>query len=631
MCGIVGIFTQRIDALDKSILLCMRDAIIHRGPDDKGVSILLDQGIGLGHVRLSIIDLSSLGHQPMSNTDGSVIIVFNGEIYNFQEIRAELEQMGYSFISRTDTEVILHGYEAWGMEVVHRLNGMFAFAIWDKNKQQLWIVRDRLGKKPLYYWYDPADNTLLFASEIKALLKHPFVSRAVNVIGLNSYLMLGYTLPPYTMFRDIYKLPAGHSLSIGKDKPMSIDRYWKIPHSNLLWNSKLHSQHIRELIEDAVTRRLISDVPLGAFLSGGLDSSIIVGIMSKKLDKPVHTFSSAYEVGERSFKYNVDADAAEYVSRHFGTKHECFVITREHDLITHLKEMVHHLDEPYSSPSFLAIYMLAKYVKEHGITVILTGDGSDEIFGGYPRYQSDWNLDYLRKIPGSLRHSMISIFENLHKFPRFTNGLRKADIEPYTSTRYLTWWILLNFAELQQILSPDMLDLSKQVNEIIDCTLQDVCINNSQEAISYTDLSLWIPEDSNMRMDKMTMAHALESRSPFLDYTVVEYAMQLPFRQKTGYNVGKRLLKETFADILPNSIINRPKCGWFSPVHYWVRDFMWDFAKEMILQLPNTGIFHKNIRDLVNGKLPFNPRLIWMLMVWMIWYLEYIDETCISF
>ena len=299
----------------------MKAVLQHRGPDDSGIGFSLDRRVALINTRLSILDLSSAGHQPMWSQDQQIGLVFNGEVYNFLELREELEKLGHPFNSSTDTEVVLKGYQEWGIEFVDRLVGMFAFAIWDGIEHCLWLVRDRLGKKPLYYWYHASRKELVFASEIKALLLWPEIRREVNPEALHCYLALGYVPAPHTMFKAIHKLPAAHKLRFDGTN-LKVERYWNVENlGSLRLSPEEHRRNIRELVTQAVERRLISDVPLGAFLSGGVDSSIVVGLMSRYMKRPVKTFCTAFEVGSRSFKYNVDSEAAKKVSHYFGTDH----------------------------------------------------------------------------------------------------------------------------------------------------------------------------------------------------------------------------------------------------------------------------------------------------------------------
>ena len=630
MCGIAGIFSKDPRGLNEVILKRMQVTIRHRGPDDLGLVYLPEQGIGLAHTRLSVIDLTPEGRQPMWNAVHNVVLVFNGEVYNFREIRSQLESCGYAFRSKTDTEVILHGYEEWGIDVIHRLNGMFALGLWDSRLHRLYLVRDRLGKKPLYYWYEPVSRTLVFASEIKAILQHPWVERKVSPEALHCYLELGYVPAPYTMIQQILKLPPAHMLLIEGDGEPIIQRYWNVEKiGRLHLSASEHRRQVRTLVEAAVERRLISDVPLGVFLSGGIDSTIVVGIMSRLLKEPVRTFSAAFDVGTRSFKYNVDADMADYVSRYFSTHHTRLTIALKDNLIATMRRVVYHVDEPHSNPTLVTTYLLAEYVKQQGITVMLTGDGSDEIFGGYHRYRYDRVLDYLRLIPSPMRIAIGAIANCTGRAHRIRNVLRKADGAPLSAQRYLGWWTIFPADLRAQILSPEWRQFQEIPQQIVSMVLKYAQTVNNQEAISYTDLRLWLAEESNMRVDKMTMAHALESRSPFQDYALVEYAMQIPFRQKARLNNYKKLLKETFTDLLPKTVLDRPKLGWNSPVYHWVRTILKKEAQQLIMYLPSTGIFTNEVQSLLEEKdYSFvRSNQIWSLVVFALWFQIFIEDN----
>jgi asparagine synthase (glutamine-hydrolysing) len=628
MCGIAGIYTQNPEWLDSDVLEKMRSSILHRGPDDSGLDVRADKGVALINTRLSIIDLGAGGHQPMWTADKQIGIAYNGEIYNFKTIRTELEQDGYKFRSNSDTEVILRGYQEWGIEVVHRLNGMFAIAIWDGRAEHLWLVRDRLGKKPLYYWHHRESNTLVFASEIKALLQYRQIERRVDPDSLHCYLTLGYVPAPHTMFAGIRKLAAAHRLLFQRDGDPVVERYWEMRNLGASQSSRAeHREKIRALVEDAVEARLISDVPLGAFLSGGVDSSIVVGVMSQKLREPVRTFSAAFQVGPRSFKYNVDAEMAELVSRHFRTQHTRLTITPESNLMGHLWRAVYHADEPHANPTLVTTYLLAQSVRQHGVTVMLSGDGSDEIFGGYQSYRRDRQLDWLGHIPHPARASLAAIAEATPHGKLLAKGLRKADAAPLSVNRYLSWWTVFDLEARRGLLNRDWWKGADAPAEAVQKTLARAETRNNQIALAFADLNLWIPEESNMRVDKMAMAHSLEPRAPFLDYRLVEYAMRIPFEQKVGCGSLKQLLKQTFADLLPPEVARRSKWGWFSPVHYWIKDLIWGDAQELIRYLPQTGIFNSSVCDLLNEYPSPNPRRIWQLMVFALWHQMYIAHA----
>jgi len=628
MCGIAGIYSKDKGWVNECPHLYQMQRVMgHRGPDDAGVDVLPEHGVGLVHTRLSVIDLSPAGHQPMWNNDKSIGLVFNGEIYNFPELRRQLESMGTVFHSHTDTEVILRGYETWGIDVVDRLNGMFAFALWDGKQRLVWLVRDRLGKKPVYYWHDATKGILLFASEIKALLEWPCIRRKVDPSALHCYLTLGYVPSPHTMFDGIKKLPAAHWLRYDAHD-LEIRRYWNVSALGT-WQAspQEYRQHIRGAVEQAVERRLISDVPLGAFLSGGVDSSIVVGLMSRLMKEPVRTFSAAFDVGAASPKYNVDADAADLVSQSFGTRHTRFVVKTTDDLFETLKKVVWHLDEPHANPTLLSTFTLARLVKQQGITVTLSGDGSDEIFAGYDRYMDDRYLSWARLVPKPIRHAIRNVARYKGNSERFVKALNKADLSPFSPERYMTWWNIFSPQERAAILPAPWCHPVDAPNQCIQSVLDSVSTSNDQEFQCYADLALWISEESNMRLDKMSMAHALEVRSPFLDYHLVEQAMAIPFEQKVGWRESKQLLKNTFADLLPDFVLKRQKWGWQAPAHYWLTGSMWKDAEKLIKWLPETGIFSPKVCDLVDNYHWTHAQRVWTLMVFALWHQEFIGSA----
>ncbi len=625
MCGIAGIFASDPDVVrDWSPLEAMRERLHHRGPDDRGTLLRRESGIGLAHTRLSIIDLSAAGRQPMCSADGTVALVFNGEIFNFRELRRELERDGASFRTHTDTEVILHGYRAWGIDVVRRLNGMFAMGLWDERERTLWLVRDRLGKKPLYYWHDEARGLLVFGSEIKALLCWPFVARRVDPAALHCYLSLSYVPPPRTMFAGISKLAPAHSLRIDRTGH-AVERYWQRP-SPGCWEASPaeYRTAVRRAVESAVERRLVSDVPLGAFLSGGVDSTITVGVMSQAGARPVRTFSAAFDVGPRSAKYNVDADAAAGVSRHFGAEHTRLTIDGAANIRDRIAEVVWHMDEPQANPTFVSTYLLAQAVKGAGITVALSGDGSDELFGGYSRYGLDRAVSMIRRLPAPVRAALEALPSGLPRVAQLRKILAKARIEPLSARRYLTWWEQFGPAERMRLLAPAWQGALDAPERAIEAAMQATTTSDDREFQSSLDLGLWIPEDSNMRLDKMGMAHALEVRVPFLDYTVVELASSIPFTARAGRWSGKRLLKEAFSDLLPAEVVERPKWGWISPHYYWLKDHLWDEAQRLIRGLPDTGLFAPEVTALVADHPPGDPVRIWALMIFAWWHERFI-------
>lgn len=629
MCGVVGVLSDMPSMYEPHILEPMLDTIRHRGPDDFGIERLVQDGLAFGHARLSVIDLSEHGHQPMWSHTGDSLIVYNGEIYNYQGIKSELESMGISFRSNCDTEVIINGYAAWGTRIIDKLHGMFAFAIWDQRTKSLLLVRDRLGMKPLYYYYNESQNLFIFASEIKAIVQHPSVAKEVNPYALKSYLSIGYTFAPQTMFKGIYKIPSASIMTFkpGHGAP-HVEHYWQIREVAGRHCKKDGREQIRSLVENAVKKRMISDVPLGAFLSGGVDSTLVVGLMSRLTQEPVRTFVAAYAVGPRSVKYNVDAEYAEIAAKHFNTRHTRFTIELNTEILkASVRRLVRAMDEPINEASALSSLLLAEKVRESGITVMLTGNGSDELFGGYPRYQNDILISWAQKIPEVVRrNSLLGIIPS----PNLRKVLRKAAVPPFTVERLMEWWGCFSPETLHSLVIPSYhLDLDP-VQNAMQTVIQEIQkmdgSPDNRDLMAFADLRLWIAENNNMVIDKTTMNHSLESRSPFLDYRLVEYALSIPFVEKAAFGREKHLLKSIFKDVLPDSILKRPKHGWLSPYFYWMRDALWADIQEVIGRLPETGLFTKEVLQYTQKFVPVGnyPLELWTLYIFGLWYEEFI-------
>lgn len=573
MCGLCGIAlihpeTDR-SSLDRNLVLRMRDRLQHRGPDDAGIHIDLHQGIALAHRRLSIIDLSKKAAQPFQEGPNSPVLVFNGEIYNFQQLRPQLEQRGIHFRTRGDTEVLYHGLSVFGPPFLDQVVGMFALAFWDPRHRRLVLARDRMGQKPLYY--SQVGSTLLFGSELRSLTAHPLVSDSIDADGLGTYLSLGYTPGPRTIFRSIQRLEPGHILTL-QDGRIQLRAYWKAAARPQYRSLSSWQSEVRQSIETSVQDRLVSDVPLGVFLSGGVDSSILTGLVCQLRREngapPPRTFCLRYEIGERSPKYNVDADLAREVALGFGSRHEEATLRGSQDVLELLDQVAHHLDEPHANPSCVNTFVLARALKEAGVTVILTGDGADEIFSGYPRYSNDQWVERLRLIPPAL-HPLFNTLSYLAPSRReaLRRALWKSRLHPVQ--RYLSWW---------RVFEPDHTETltghscENYLNDTVIRALSGASTHRPADRIWLPDLSLWVAEESNMRVDKMTMAHSIEARSPFQDHRVVELASRISPYQRTHPGGFKALLKRSFSDLLPDSVLQRPKWGWLPPFYHWVRE-----------------------------------------------------------
>lgn len=534
----------------------MARAIEHRGPDDAGVWVPETGHVALAHRRLSIIDLSPLGHNPMSWNQGDLWITFNGEIYNFAELRRELESAGCRFRSRTDTEVILAAYERWGLECVHRFVGMFAFALWDVRRRRLWLVRDRLGKKPLYY--AEVDGRLLFASELKAILTYPSFPGRVDAAAVGLYLQYGYVPSPLTIYKDARKLPPGHYL-VHENSQVTLTRYWDpvppaVQGSSLAANEAV--QALEERLSVAVRQRMIADVPLGAFLSGGVDSSVIVALMREHTRAPVKTFTIRFDNPE----YN-EADHAAAVARHLGTEHHEQTCTDAQMLavVDRLPEMY---DEPFADSSAVPTYLVSKIARET-VTVALSGDGGDELFFGYPRYRYHANAAALLALPRPIRRGAALAAD---RFPtrrgrRIADVLRSDEMDHYS--RFVS---LFTPAEVQALTgsAPGLPAL------YADALERALSIPRAGRP-GLLDLVSYLPEDILTKVDRASMAVSLEVRAPLLDHRVVELALALPLSLKRRGGTMKWILRQMLYKRVPPSLVDRPKMGFGVPLADWFR------------------------------------------------------------
>jgi asparagine synthase (glutamine-hydrolysing) len=566
MCGIAGFVTRAPDTPPESLLARMTGIIHHRGPDGSG--FYRDAFASLGHRRLSIIDVSA-GHQPMSNEDGALWITYNGEIFNHADLRPALERAGHRYRTRCDTETILHAYEQYGPDSVTRFRGMFAFAIWDKNSRTLFCARDRLGKKPFYYYWD--GRLFAFASEIKALLEHPAISPRFEESLLSEYLNFGYCSSDQTLFSGIRKLMPGHWLRLTPEQ-LEIRRYWEIP-SPLSYEKRDDRSWIAECrgrLEDAVRTRLMSDVPLGMFLSGGVDSSAIAALMKTMVDGPVKTFAVGYREQEFS-----ELTHARHVAEAIGTEHHEVVIGMD-DFFNALPQLVWHEDEPISWPSSVSLYFVSRMAAEQ-VKVVLTGEGSDELFAGYGRYRfyllnKRW-MDAYRHVPRSWRDAVRSriagsslLSGNIRRKLQHSVLGRGADLE----SLYLdNFYGAFSRAEQRRLLAP-----GAPHEGTYDSFLHYWNAEPQSPLLSrmlFADQKTYLVE-LLMKQDQMSMTCSLESRVPFLDHLLVEFAAGVPDHMKLRGGVGKYILKRAVEDLLPREIVYRKKMGFPTPLRQWLMD-----------------------------------------------------------
>jgi len=578
MCGICGILAFNDGfACDERVAVAMRDTMIHRGPDDAGVWVSPTGRVALAHRRLSIVDVSHSGHQPMSNEDGSVWISFNGEIYNHAELRSELEGRGHRYRSRCDTETIVHLYEEEGARCVERLDGMFAIAIWDERRRELFLARDRLGKKPLYWTRTAAGLT--FASEIKALLRHPAVSADLDVDAFHDYLTFVCTPAPSTMFAGISKLSPAERVTVGIDGNIHSEIYWT-PMSARASEEVADrgedelGERLLELLRASIAKRMMSDVPFGVFLSGGVDSSTNVALMSELMSEPVRTFSVAFHEQER---YN-ELEYARQIARRFGTDHHEVIIDSD-DLVSFLPEMVHHQDEPIADWVCVPLYYVSKLARDSGTIVVQVGEGSDEIFHGYQAYidavarrRRYW--EPFQRAPALLRNLAASSAVELARHTG--RGIPHAQYLADAAAGQLPFWggAICYTGELKrQILAGNgnRPDAYRVVQRLWDEAERERPGADLLQKMTYLELKQRLAELLLMRVDKMTMATSVEARVPFLDHQLVEFALALPIDMKVRGGVGKWLLKRTVDGLLPHDIVYRKKQGFGAPVAEWFR------------------------------------------------------------
>ena len=580
MCGICGVWEYGASEgrTTTSLIARMRDEMTHRGPDDSG-ELIFDGGRGgFGFRRLSIIDLSTAGHQPMHGCDEDTWLVFNGEIYNHAELRSDLEARGHKYASRTDSETIIHLYEERGLDFINEIEGDYAIALWDAAKEQLVLVRDRIGVKPLYFYHK--DGRFIFGSEIKAILQHPAVTPDIDEQSLYHYLTFLTTPAPTTLFRDIQKLPAGHVLILKRDGTLKIQQYWDAlpPAQPEMRDESEHRAEILRLLRDSIRKRMMSDVPFGVFLSGGVDSSANVALMSELMSRPVETFT----VGFSDAEYLNELQSARRIADQFGTNHHEVIIS-EKEMQEFLPRLVFHQDEPIADPVCVPLYYVSQLARDSGTIVVQVGEGSDEIFSGYDNYvrhlriyENFWR--HAEGLPRALRRALSSLSRPALE----ATGRKRAAIELIRrlgADEPLFWGGAVVYDEtfkprvLSQSLRERMNGLSslRVVEPYLKRIEQERPDSDFLARMTYLELKLRLPELLLMRVDKITMATSVEARVPFLDHHLVEYALGLPRSLKVEGTTGKHILKRALEDILPHDLLYEPKRGFGAPVREWFR------------------------------------------------------------
>ncbi|HEX7287912.1 MAG TPA: asparagine synthase (glutamine-hydrolyzing) [Candidatus Angelobacter sp.] len=639
MCGITGFLAPAgQDSGNMNVTVrCMADTLVHRGPDAGGVWVDADRGIALGHRRLSIVDLSPTGRQPMVSASGRYVIVLNGEIYNFRELRPQLESKGHRFRGTSDTEVMLASFEEWGVPgSIPRFNGMFAFAVWDRTANTLYLVRDRMGEKPLYYGY--AGDTFLFGSELKALRRHPQFEGTVNRDAITVYLRHGYVPAPYSIYQGINKLMPGCVLELrGNSEPL-ITAYWSLQDAArrgaaepLTCSAQEAAEQLDELLRDAVRLQMVADVPLGAFLSGGIDSSTVVGMMQAQSSRPVKTFTIGFN--EKKFD---EAIYAKEVARHLGTDHtELYVTPREAMAV--IPKLPWFYDEPFADSSQIPTYLVSQLARQ-AVTVSLSGDGGDELFGGYRIYNSVMRVNrILGRLPSALHRPAAWTLET-------AAGSGLLDKVKVQDGKYVSAGLLptrlRNIARVlrasgREALYRDMVSQWRKPADLVYGAREPLTaftdparrlkLPNLLQTMEYIDMGSYLPDDILVKVDRAAMAVSLESRVPLLDYRVVEFSWRTPVSMKLHEGVGKWLLRQVAYRYVPSELLERPKKGFSVPVDEWICGPLRDWAEALLdpARLRSEGIFdpepiRKIWSDHLSGVRNSNS-LLWDILMYQAW------------
>lgn len=622
MCGIAGFVGPLSNVNSSAVLRNMSAAITHRGPDDDGFFQATTRDsryhIGLAHRRLSIIDLST-GHQPMGNEDGNIQIIFNGEIYNFHSLRDELIALGHHFVTASDTETIVHAYEQWGERCVEYFRGMFAFAIWDCRNERLFLARDRFGKKPLFLC--ESNGVLAFASEIKSLLSFPGISAKVDTTAVWDYFAYRYVPAPATLFRGIRKLMPG-CYAVWEKGVLVEQCYYQPPDREVFTGISLPADPVGAFLaklDEAVNIRMIADVPFGAFLSGGIDSSAVVGLMSRHSAQPIKTFSVGFsEAGYSELSY------AKAIAEEFKTDHHELVVSQEH-LMQHLSALVRFRDAPVAEPSDIPIYLLAKEARRT-VKMVLTGEGADEFLGGYPKHVYERYAGLYQAIPGFVRHSFFEpLVQSLpYRFRRAKTAIHNLGLERFEE-RMPRWFGALSDSERMGLVA-----LTQPVTNMAGVQFETPSANSALRRILYFDQTSWLPDNLLERGDRMTMAASLEARMPFMDHELAAFISNLPDKYRVRGHTTKWILRKAMKRLLPSTILRRPKVGFRVPVNEWFKGPMRDYLYEHLnssasitREYYHPAMLEKVLIDHVAGR-QNHEKLLWSMLNLEIWHRQYL-------
>lgn len=614
MCGICGFVHNHIE--QNVVLQSMNQTINHRGPDDEGYYFdIMNDGVQIGFAqkRLSIIDLSIKGHQPMTTEDGKIVITYNGEIYNYKQIREELIKFGYTFVSGTDTEVIINAYVQWGIECVKKFNGMFAFALYDKENNTVYLARDRMGVKPLYYYYNGQD--LVFASELKPIIKYPYFSREINLAALNSYLANQYIAGANSIFKNVYRLRPGHILKWHKKQIIDVE-YWSIEsclknYSTYVGDYECAKKELKELLIDSVSHRMISDVPLGAFLSNGIDSSLIVALMREVICTKVKTFT----IGFYEKEYN-EAENAAKLAKYLGTEHHEIYLSMK-DVKKYIEKIPFYCDEPMADPSIIPTMLVSEIARKE-VKVVLSGDAGDELFFGYNHYTNNYKLKKYQKISNilnaidtvvPLKHIVTTM--NSHKLSKIFNLFNDEHI--LNADIYTHWDRYANLC-------------GGEIN--LQCFREASGLGSSiEEKAMARDMMTYLPDDILMKVDRASMSNSLETRAPLLDYRVVEMALSFPIEYKFYHGIQKRIIKDILFSYVPEEMIGKNKRGFGIPYANWLREDYKNMThglieKDFIIRqgIFNWNVLKKIIYGFVNKSDPNFGKLMWTIYIFQLWY-----------